>query len=224
MGRTFAVIGLVTGLFAQSAGAQSLFLQRPTVPEASQQQLTLQPYSMIFVAPPQPTEFHVHDIVTIVIDENTDASSSSSLETETEYETRATVAQFPEIQELLKRFALVNGLATPVELDTEFEREFSGEGDYERRDSIRFSMSATVIDVKPNGNLVLEARKELITDGEKRIMVLTGICRDEDVDRNNTVRSTRIADMRMSLENFGDLRDAAKKGWIPRVLDTLFNF
>lgn len=215
---------MLVGLLAAPASAQSLFLSRPIVPEASQTSANLQPFSLIYVAPPRPTEFHVHDLITIVVDENTQATSSSSLETETDYEMDATLAEFPEIQELIRRFALVNGISADVSLDTEFAREFTGEGDYDRSDRISFSMAATIIDVKPNGNLVLEARKELITDGERRVMVITGICRDEDVDQNNNVRSTRIANLMVSLENFGDLRDAAKKGWIPRVLDTLFNF
>ena len=221
--RWLCSIGALT-LLASASPAQSLFLQRPLVIEDMPPAATLRGYSMIYVEPPRPTEFKRHDLVTILVDESTRASSSQTLETEKQYNTRANITSFPDLKALLQRFAVREGLSGTIGWDADMERDFSGDGAYDRSDRLTLRITATVLDVKPNGNLVLEARKQIATDSEIRTMVLTGTCRGSDVTEGNTVLSTQMADLRVGVHHEGDLRDAAKKGLIPRVLDALLAF
>ena len=76
----------------------------------------------------------------------------------------------------------------------------------------------------PGGVLVLEARRERATDDEAQTLVLSGQCRAEDVTSSNTVLSSQLADLILRTENTGQIKDSSTIGWIPRVLEAIFNF
>ena len=105
-----------------------------------------------------------------------------------------------------------------------FSRSFEGEGDYARKDALADRITARVVDVKPNGNLVLEARKFVQNDDEKLELVLTGYCRAEDVTADNSVLSTQMYNLDLRKQHSGELRRASKKGLLTKLLDFVFNF
>ena len=76
----------------------------------------------------------------------------------------------------------------------------------------------------PNGNLVLEARKELTINSETQILVLTGMVRPDDVTSDNTVFSNKIADARVYYVGDGVLQEKQSPGWFVRVLDHVWPF
>ena len=85
-------------------------------------------------------------------------------------------------------------------------------------------VAAQVIDVKPNGNLVIQARKQIIQDGEIKDMVLSGTARQDDVTTENTVLSSQLADLRVDVQHEGELKKSSSKGIFTRALETLFAF
>ncbi|MEL7474301.1 MAG: flagellar basal body L-ring protein FlgH [Planctomycetota bacterium] len=224
--RTLAIAA--TTLMIPAAGAQSLY-ERPV-------RLTLTPeglpdparplrgVSMLVVIPPPPVEFKRHDLVSIIVDEISTTTARHELETTKEYDTTAEFGPFPSLRHLLE-LQLQNGDSSrTAELGLRGDNEFTGEGEYTRDDRFTARVQAEVIDVKPNGNLVLEARKTIIRDNEVQIIVLAGVCRGADISQQNTVLSSQIADLTIAMRNEGDVREAAKKGLIPRFLETVFNF
>ena len=110
------------------------------------------------------------------------------------------------------------------ELKMDFTREFTGEGEYQRRDDMSDRLTAEVIEVLPNGNLILEARTTIATDDEESVMNVTGICRPEDITAANTILSNQIHDLRIVRHHEGELPRTAKKGIIARVLEAIFAF
>ena len=72
--------------------------------------------------------------------------------------------------------------------------------------------------------MLVEARKTIARDNEISELVLSGMVREEDITLQNTVLSSQMADLRIILENQGDLKEAAEKGLITRVLDAVFAF
>jgi flagellar L-ring protein precursor FlgH len=81
-----------------------------------------------------------------------------------------------------------------------------------------------VIDVKPNNTLVIEARKTIQTNDEIKVLVLSGVCRRDDVTNANTVLSSQLADLTIIQTTEGELRDGSKKGWITGLFEAIFNF
>jgi flagellar L-ring protein precursor FlgH len=110
------------------------------------------------------------------------------------------------------------------QLGLSFENEFEGKGDYERRDDFTARITAEVIEVLPNGNLVLEARSQIKMDEEVSTMKVTGTCSPDAVTPANTVFSHNLHDLKIEKINTGELKKANQKGFISKILDAVFAF
>lgn len=181
--------------------------------------------SQFAVAPPQPRKFARHDLIQIIVHESTNSRSSQSVETEKEWELAGGINQWPAftLPDLLQ-LQLRGSTGVPVKLDLEAGKEFEGEGEYERRDDFTGRLTAEVVEVLPNGNLVLEARTRIQTDEEISTMKVTGVCRTQDVTIVNTVFSNQLHDLAIEKMHTGELRNSTEKGIIAKVLDALFAF
>ena len=85
-------------------------------------------------------------------------------------------------------------------------------------------LTAKIIDIKPNGLLVVEARKHVQTDKETVSIVLTGTCRTEDVGTDNSILSTNLSDLRLIKNHEGEVKGATKKGLLTNLLEGFFAF
>ena len=95
---------------------------------------------------------------------------------------------------------------------------------YIREGKLVANITARVVEVMPNGNLALEARKELTINNEKQLLVLTGTVRPNDIDSNNTVLSSKIADAQIYYVGDGVLQDKQSPGWLVRIIDNIWPF
>jgi flagellar L-ring protein precursor FlgH len=183
--------------------------------------------SLAAVEVPKPRQFAVHDLVTIIIREQSETEFQASLETEKGTEHSAEIAELPrltlsDLADLqLKPNDFEDG--TP-QLDVSSDREFEGEGDYSRSEEMSGRITARIIDIKPNNTLVLEARKFVKSDDESLNIRLTGTCRAEDITADNTVLSTELYDLHLNKTHDGELRKSTKKGLFTDILDFVFNF
>ncbi|MHA7813654.1 MAG: flagellar basal body L-ring protein FlgH [Phycisphaerales bacterium] len=215
---------LALPLLACTAGAQSLFLSAAGEDQKNQPTILLNDISMHFIAEPETRVIQKNDIITIIIDENSSTTSSQKLETEKDSSSSANISAMVDWLKLLE-LRVREGDINDVDLiDIATSREFTGEGDYERKDRFTARISAIVREVKPNGTILVEARKTIARDSEISELVLSGLIREEDITVQNTVLSSQMADLRIILENQGDLKKAAEKGLITRVLDAVFAF
>jgi flagellar L-ring protein precursor FlgH len=83
---------------------------------------------------------------------------------------------------------------------------------------------ARVIDVKPNGNLVVMARQKVKIEEEDQYVVLTGECSKNDIAPNRTITSDKVFDLDVRTENAGSVRDGTKRGWFKGGLDRVKPF
>jgi len=216
-------------VLAAQAGAQSLYENRPVgVPQdingTPMPSESLSGYSMFVIVPPPPKRLEMHDLVTIIVNESSKATRSQSLQTDKSYTADARLSRFPSLAALIEA-QLEAGDANNVDLlNIEANQQFDGEGDYERTDRLTARIQAEVIDIKPNGVLVLEARSTIQTDEEVQVFVLSGNCRSEDITDQNTIQSSQLHDLSIITKNDGEVRKTAKKGWIPRALEAVFAF
>jgi flagellar L-ring protein precursor FlgH len=102
--------------------------------------------------------------------------------------------------------------------------DFKGEGDTNRTGTLNATITAKVVETLPNGNLLLEARKELTINEENQILVLTGVVRPYDIDADNIVLSNKLADARIYYVGDGVINDKQKPGWMVRVFDNVWPF
>ena len=183
--------------------------------------------SLTAVRLPPPREFAVNDLVTIIVRESIENGAQAEISTEKESGINGTIAAFPSInpRDLLNFQLRPSSMdqGTP-QVNITLDKDYEGDGDFKRSDSFTTRITARVLDVKPNGTLVLEARKYMRSDDEVVEMTLTGTCRHEDITADNTILSTQLFDLKIAKEHEGELRKATKKGIITRFFDVLFNF
>lgn len=101
---------------------------------------------------------------------------------------------------------------------------FEGGGEINNRQTITARAAVTVIDVLPNGNLVIEGSRFVSYSGERQYAVLRGIVRLDDISNANSVTSSAIADARVEFISQGTISVNQRKGWLTRVVDTLNPF
>lgn len=180
--------------------------------------------SFATVSAPPPRTFAVHDLITIIIREDTRTDFSSSLETEKESIHEAEIAEFPRLtlSDLLDTQVVPNTFPDgTVQLDLSGTREFTGEGDYSNQQTMSARVQATILDIKPNGTMVLEARKSLRSDEEAFTLVAVGVCRVNDISADNTILSSQLADLFVEKQHEGYLKKAAEKGPLTKLFDWL---
>ncbi len=187
-------------------------------------QAQLATVSYFSVPEPEPRVIKKHDHVTIIIREESEFSSEGTTETKKDAAIDAGITEFIKLD--LADMALRGGGIgdNPPLIVAEGSREFTGEGTVDRADSFIARVTARVLDVKPNGTLVLEGRKQITTDDEYQRFLVTGTARAEDVSADNTILSTQLADFNLRKTHKGNVRNATRKGLIPKLLDVINPF
>lgn len=221
---------LIICLFADSTAAQSLFERQAG--ETARVMDQIEPgaaraaVNPIGAPPPEPRTFRKHDIIHIVISESTRVRNEQSTKMEKESDINAAVTSFPELLDFLQlRFKAGDYTAAELpRVGATADREYDASGRMQQESTFTARVAATILEVKPNGTLVLEARQSIETDGEMQRLVLSGTCSELDVTAANTVFSYQLADLRIRRETEGDLRDNTEKGFFTRVFDAIFAF
>jgi flagellar L-ring protein precursor FlgH len=199
----------------------SLAAQPPSVGVSSGD--PMETVSYFYVPPPEPRVIEKRDLVTIIIREESQAKSTGKADLKREAEFDARIEEFIK----LGNGALLTGggIADPVpSIKASAEREFQGNGKVDRSDSFTARIQAEVVDVKPNGTLVLQARKRIKTDEDEQTFILSGICRAEDVTADNSVLSTQLFDLELHKTTKGPVRDSTKRSGVHKFLDWLNPF
>lgn len=226
MNRTLSGITLVGLLWlAVTAGAEaqeSSLFNRPKS-AAGGRGLTLENASWTFVPSPPVRVLKLHDIVSIRVDElaRGTAEGSTSSRKNGVYDA------------LLRSWVVLNGIRkaelTPQSLgDPRIQGQtnqlYRSDSDLETRESLAFNIAAEVVDIRPNGVVLLEARKSITMNDNVFDTTLTGFCRSDDIGPDNVVLSRDLLDLKVDKQDRGQVRNGYRQGWFSRWLSELTPF
>lgn len=104
------------------------------------------------------------------------------------------------------------------------DHDTDGDGDIIRSEAVNLSMAAVVTQILPNGNLVIMGRQEMLINKELRELMVTGVIRPGDIESDNTIAHTSIAEMRVAYGGRGTLSELQKPRWGTQIWDIIFPF
>ncbi len=238
------ILGLAAGLAACSSSEVGRAPEMSAVGQSGfeGQPLVAPQRAAIAVPPPQPARYayqqaslwqagpetllgdrrasNLGDILTVVIEIDDGAEIRNSTDRSRSGSEGATVGGF---------FGLGNvigggdrGLNPNVELGS--QSEFRGDGNVRRNEQLTMRVAATVVQVLPNGQLVIQGDQEVRVNSELRDLQVSGIVRPMDISRYNEVPYDRIANARISYGGRGQITDVQQPRYGQQITDRLMPF
>ncbi|MBI3794559.1 MAG: flagellar basal body L-ring protein FlgH [Nitrospinae bacterium] len=116
------------------------------------------------------------------------------------------------------------GTSTPTNITLGGGQNFTGAGNNTRTDQLTSTISAMIMDVMPNGYMKIYGRRKLKINNEEQYVSVAGLVRPEDVNFDNSVISTKIANADIVYDGMGDLDDNMRTGWMGRFLHSIWPF
>ncbi|MCX5855187.1 MAG: flagellar basal body L-ring protein FlgH [Deltaproteobacteria bacterium] len=160
---------------------------------------------------------YVNDIVTIIVDESSSGQNKASTNSSRDTKTNAGISALLGIDTSILNANPSMGPSISVGGTT--ANSLKGTGDTSRGGTLQARITAKVVRVLDNGNLLLEGRRQMTLNEEDQFIVITGIVRPEDITADNLVSSSQIADARIVYTGNGVLHDKQRPGWLTRILD-----
>jgi len=167
----------------------------------------------------------VNDIVTILIVESSTAENSATTSGAKKSEITAGIPSFfGHEKDLVSRFGFPAGADASSLLSANLDKTFNADGKTARSGKILATLSARVVRVLPNGNLVILGQREISVNNEKETIFVSGIIRSSDIQADNTIVSTKIADARILYGGKGQISEDQRAGWAGRIISLVWPF
>ncbi len=156
-----------------------------------------------------------NDLVVVKVEEIADAKRSADTDMTHKSDFSATAA-------FLKTVAEAANAAVP--LQGGFDKRFQGLGTTARTERLTATVPALVRKVLPNGNLFIEGHRVILVNAEEHHFYISGVVRPIDIDQENSVKSSMVADAEIEFTGRGILSDNQRQGWISRYFGWLWPF
>jgi flagellar L-ring protein precursor FlgH len=163
----------------------------------------------------------VGDVVTVNIVES--ARASKNAETKTARDSGLN-ANWSGLFEIISKGWKLHKTPIGASHQIDFSNQFDGKGETTRSSSMTAYITARVVHVFPNGNLMIRGSRLIQVNNENQYISIQGIVRPEDISSTNVVLSTYIAEATIELNGYGAVSDKQQPGWLVRILDWVWPF
>jgi flagellar L-ring protein precursor FlgH len=179
--------------------------------------LTLEGTSWFYIKPEEPPEIQIHDVITIIVDEKSQYINQAQLRRQQRTSMDAQLEKWLQFKNFGLGLAPMTGGAPEIEALYNLQNQV--QANLRQADGLQLRVGATVVDLRPNGNLVLEAHRKAKWNNEITEASMSGIIRRQDVLPNNTVLSEDVAELMLDVRQEGHIRDSWRRGWAWLFLD-----
>lgn len=166
--------------------------------------------------------YRVGDIITITLNERTQASKNANAQIQKDSEVDIGVPNLLGMavapKNPLKSISALGMTGDTFGLDTNIDASRNNQGNSQagQSNSLSGSITVTVAEVMPNGILAVRGEKWMTLNTGDELVRIAGLIRAEDIATDNTVSSTRVADARITYSGTGSFADASQPGWLSR--------
>lgn len=160
------------------------------------------------------------DIVQVLVRQKNEGKKNATTQTERESSISASVRRLFGFEDEIQDATTGEAELIAVEAQNEFE----GTGRTERKDDLTATVSAVVMDVLSNGNMVIYGHQVVTVNNEASVLTVQGLIRPFDIGPNNTIESSRIANANIEFAGSGVVTDKQHPGWGMRVFDWVWPF
>ncbi len=179
--------------------------------------LTMANSSFIYQAPAEPKVWKKNDFVTVLIEEKSRMIREGQIDQRKKSEGAMA----------LNDWIAMDGFGIVPDPQTEGDPKISGildnkyraQANLQNRDTFETSIQCVIVDIRPNGTLVIEGHAAVKLDEEEWELSVSGVVRPEDILPNNTVKSEKLAEKRIQRLSSGQGRDGIRRGWLQKVID-----
>jgi flagellar L-ring protein precursor FlgH len=204
---------LLIAFGAATTSAQTTSLYAP--PQAREYApRDLESTSWTYVAPPPVRTFKLNDMVTIRVEEQSRMQSRGDSQVRRNALLDGVIRDWISLDGFkLQAAEFENGDPRMQTFHNNTQRLSSV---LESREALAFNIAARIVDIRPNGHLVLEAHKSVFNNEDVWETSLSGLCRPDDVGPDNTVLSQDVMELKIDKHEQGQLRDGYRRGWFMR--------
>lgn len=180
----------------------------PFVPTSDQ----LAAASWTYAAPSTPRVLRLHDVVSIRVDEIARMTAEGRASQRKNILYDAVLKKWIET-EGLKAVRLAKQAQGSPAVNGQVNEIYRANSDLQTRESLAFNIAGEIADIRPNGNIVLEAHKSISINDNRWEISLSGMCQAKDIGPDNLVLSKDILDLKIDKRENGQARDGYRRGW-----------
>jgi flagellar L-ring protein FlgH len=159
---------------------------------------------------------YIGDILTILVSENVNASKNSAADASRSGSTSLDLSVVPKIFEGL--------ISSSQDANASGKNAMSAKGGANAKNTFNGVITVTVIDVLPNGNLLVSGEKQMLINQGTEFIRFSGVVNPRTVSANNTIASTQVADARIEYSAKGYIDEAQTMGWLQRIFLNVLPF
>ncbi len=196
--------------------------QTPVQPQMQVQNQALAGVSLISTPMPEPKVIRVNDLIGVIVRHRYRSQIDARMQQDSEWDVESRLDAWFRIHDRKWQQQDFGGGRPEIGLSHQNEMENKGRSD--RRDLLETRMQGKVIDVKPNGNLIIVAYYSISSDHDTQSLVLTGEVNQRDISADNTVTSDKVFALKIGSAPTGAVNDATKRGWLKELIDTVKPF
>jgi flagellar L-ring protein precursor FlgH len=163
----------------------------------------------------------VGDLVTVRISEKPTGKLTAKTETSRDSSIEAGI---PNLVGIMETYGKNHSVDEESMFKANFKPSFKGEGTNDRSGELEAYVTARVVQVLTNGHLRIWGKQDIKVNNETQHISVSGIVRPEDIDTNNQVQSTYVADAQITYSGTGVIADKQQPGWLMRGLDRIWPF
>ncbi|MBE7506581.1 MAG: flagellar basal body L-ring protein FlgH [Planctomycetia bacterium] len=178
--------------------------------------------SLTAATPPEPKVIQVHDLLTVIVRHRLRYQSEARTNQQSTWDLESTLDSWFRIHDSKWVDQSFRGGTPSIEFENKNRLQNQGRAD--RKDIFETRVMAEVLDIKPNGNLVIGAHSRVKIGEEDQLIVLTGVCNKNDIAPDNSILSDKIFALDVVTENDGAMQDLANRGWLKRLMDDVKPF